>query len=569
MIQFSDKLCMNCMGKLDASGACSNCKLSNVPENPPEYLPQHTILDGQYLLGRVLRANGESVVYLSMDGSTGKPVEIREFFPAHLCARSGFQVVPNAGFEIQYKAFLSDFIDLHRTLSRIQNVPLLVPILDLFEANGTVYVVSELFNGIRFGDFLNINIGELTWEQTREFLFPVLMSLQHLHENGILHRAISPDTIYVSRTGELRLLDFCLAPARTLHSELAAELYAGYAAPEQYTPTGWQGAWTDVYAIAAVFYKTLTGVMPTAACDRADGEYLFSVSGLNDSVPQAVSDILDKALAVDPNQRIPSIAELQSRLTGAQEGGSQGGDTRRVASREEVRQAEKEAEQQEQLERYENYIRYAKRRRRKRPHYGLLSGIFSTILMCSAVLYILYGMYEEKQQSALASASSLTSVSESEYLGSTTVPPLVGVDINTATNDSTYKGKFTFSIIYEANANYSVDVIFEQSPKAGESVEIGSTINVKVSKGIQTVKMPEVVNKTQEVATEMLDLLEIDYEIIPVYEDGFEKGVVTRANYETGTTLTLSRDTVYLFVNQQEYSESSEENSSHRQGLFG
>ena len=568
MIQFSDNLCMNCMGKLDGSGVCPNCRQSGIPENAPEYLPQHTVLDGQYLLGRVLRANGESAVYLALSGETGKTVEIREFFPTRLCARSGFQVNPKPGFEIQYKAFLSDFIDLHRTLSRLRDVPLLVPVLDLFEANGTVYVVSELFGGIRFGDFLNINVGELSWEQTREFLFPVLMSLQHLHENGILHRAISPDTLYVSRTGELRLLDFCLAPVRTLHSELDAELYPGYAAPEQYVPTGWQGAWTDVYAIAAVFYKTLTGTMPAAACDRADGEYLFSVSGLNESVPQEVSAILDEALAVDPNQRIQTISEFQSRLTGAQEGGSQSGDTRRVASREEVRQAEREADQQEQLERYENYIRYTKRRRKKRPHYGLLSGILATILMCSAVLYILYGMYEEKL-AALSSSSSYTSVSESEYLGSTTVPPLVGMDINAATNDSTYKGKLNFSIIYEANANYAVDVIFEQSPKAGESVEVGSTINVKVSKGIQTVKMPDVVNKTQEVATEMLDLLEVDYEIIPVYEDGFEKGVVTRANYETGTELTLSRDTVYLFVNQQEYSESSSEQSSHRQGVFG
>ena len=82
MIQFSDNLCMNCMGKLDGSGVCPNCRQSGIPENAPEYLPQHTVLDGQYLLGRVLRANGESAVYLALSGETGKTVEIREFFPA-------------------------------------------------------------------------------------------------------------------------------------------------------------------------------------------------------------------------------------------------------------------------------------------------------------------------------------------------------------------------------------------------------------------------------------------------------------------------------------------------------
>ncbi len=553
------------MGLLDDNGVCTSCKAAQVPPNAPECLQHHTVLDNHYHIGKVLRRNGESTVYLAFNTYTHAPVEVREYFPTTLSHRSGTQVAPNAGAEIQYKAILSDFIDLHRSLMRLKTIPILIPVLDIFEANQTAYVVSQSFPAIKFGDFLNINVGELTWEQTRGFLLPLLISIQHLHEANILHRGISPDTLLINKSGEIKLIDFCLPTVRTAKCELEPQLFSGYAAPEQYDIGSWQGTWTDVYAIAAVMYKTLTGAKPSDATARSESEPLFAVSELNSTVPKQVSDILAEALAVAPASRIKTIGELQVRLSSTQEGGEEG-QTRRVVSREEVARAEAEAAQARaaaQAAEYDETLRRTKRRKRRRPHYGLLSGVLSTIVLCSIVLYILYGMYQDRYQKDLSQSSSISSVTSSEYRGTMKVPNFIGADIDAARADPQYNGKITFSLIYEANADYPEGQIFDQSPKAGESMEVGGVLNVKVSQGVTKVEMPDdIVGRKQEDAVARLDALKIDYEIIPVYETGYEKDVVTRTNFEPGTQITLGKDIVFLFVNQQEKESSSSSSSS-------
>lgn len=561
-----EPLCMNCMGLLDDNGVCTSCKAAQVPPNDPDCLQHHTMLDNHYHIGRVLRRNGESTVYLAYNTYTHAPVEVREYFPTTLSHRKGAQVTPNAGAEIQYKAILSDFIDLHRALMRLKTIPILIPVLDIFEANHTAYVVSQSFPAIRFGDFLNINAGELTWEQARGFLLPLLISIQHLHDANILHRGISPDTLLINKSGEIKLIDFCLPTVRTAKCELDPQLYSGYAAPEQYNIGSWQGTWTDVYAIAAVMYKTLTGAKPSDATARSEGEPLFAVSELNSTVPKQVSDILAEALAVAPASRIKTIGELQARLSSTQEGG-EGGQTRRVVSREEVARAEAEAAAEAQAAAqaaaYDETLRRAKRSKRRRPHYGLLSGVLSTIILCSAVLYILYGMYQDRLHKDPGLSNSLSSVTSSEYRGTMKVPSFIGTDLDAARSDPQYNGKITFSLIYEANADYPEGQIFDQSPKAGETMEIGGVLNVKVSQGVTKVEMPDdIVGRKQADAVAKLEALKIEYEIIPVYETGFEKDVVTRTNFAPGTEITLGKDIVFLFVNQQEESSSSSSSSS-------
>ncbi len=89
-----------------------------------------------------------------------------------------------------------------------------------------------------------------------------------LHRSGLIHRGICPDNILLPIDGTARLTGYGTLALRTGGSELKSQLYPGYAAPEQYSAAEFSGRYTDVYALAAVCYKMVTGQTPVAAPQR-------------------------------------------------------------------------------------------------------------------------------------------------------------------------------------------------------------------------------------------------------------------------------------------------------------
>lgn len=144
-------------------------------------------------------------------------------------------------------------------------------------------------------DYLKENAGELTWAQFSRMLPPFLTSLSLLHNVGVVHRAISPETIFVTDKNELYLTDFSISAVRTANTELECEVYSGYAAPEQYSASNRQGTWTDVYAVCAVLYRVLTGTMPTSAISRMENDNLTAPTLLNPNIPRHVSNEIGRA----------------------------------------------------------------------------------------------------------------------------------------------------------------------------------------------------------------------------------------------------------------------------------
>ena len=74
----------------------------------------------------------------------------------------------------------------------MRNLPHIMPTLDIFSANNTTYVAYEYLEGIKLIEHLKNNAGELTWKQVSK-LFPTFFTtLSLMHNNGVIHRAISP-----------------------------------------------------------------------------------------------------------------------------------------------------------------------------------------------------------------------------------------------------------------------------------------------------------------------------------------------------------------------------------------
>ena len=306
------KLCFGCFEPVNDEPKCPHCGYKQQSPYSPSYIAPGTILKEKYMVGKLISHNGEGATYLAYDTVISCKVILKEYMPDVLCTRNTEtqSVVVNPGSNVQYKSLMEEFTELNKKLAKLRTIDHIQQVLDLFYENNTTYVVFEYIDGQNLMQYLKENGGSLSWKAVQKLFPPLFTSLSQLHNAGIVHRGISPNTIYVTSKGGLKLTDFCIASARTNNAELTPELFKGYAAPEQYSPSVWQGTWTDVYGISSVLYRILTGCMPTEASLRSESDDLTPPSSLNCDIPDNVSDAIINGMKVAGDERIQSINDF-------------------------------------------------------------------------------------------------------------------------------------------------------------------------------------------------------------------------------------------------------------------
>ncbi len=306
--------CRNCFAPSPAE-PCERCGWHRGVPTPAPYLPVGTLLQGNYRIGRVLGHGGFGITYLGWDENLALKLAIKEYLPRDFATRTG-----NSGSVSVYTGEahnwfdygLDRFQDEARTLAKFQQHPGIVSVYNFFRANSTGYMVMEYVEGVTLKAFLE-HRGPLPYEMARKTLLPVMDALRAVHAEGLLHRDVSPDNIYISFQKQVKLLDFGAARfAAGGHSRsLSVILKPGYAPEEQYRTHGKQGPWTDVYGLAATFYRCLTGVVPPEALDRLDQDSLKKPSDLGVEIPAAAERMLMAGLAVRANNRPQSMEAFE------------------------------------------------------------------------------------------------------------------------------------------------------------------------------------------------------------------------------------------------------------------
>lgn len=300
----------------ESEGACPLCGYSPDVPSLPEYLSPGTFLNDRYIVGKLLRFNGEGADYIGFDTVTSSKVTIREYMPDTLCSRAKNSsiIAVKQNCVAQYKAFMSEFVELNKMLAKMRTLGHINPAIDMFGDNNTGYVVFRYIEGINLAKYLKEHAGELTWDEVMKMFPPIFTTLSLIHNAGLVHRGISPENIIVDEKGELKLIGFCIADARTANTELASEIYSGYAAPEQYSSSNWQGTWTDVYGICALLYRILTGTAPTNAMERLANDTLLPPKSLNNNIPSNVSKVIMNGMSLSGELRIQTVTELVTQL---------------------------------------------------------------------------------------------------------------------------------------------------------------------------------------------------------------------------------------------------------------
>jgi len=297
-------------------------------EMPPHILRPRTILNGKYLLGKVLGQGGFGITYIGWDLVLDVKVAIKEYYPSGFVTREAISsgsatVQPFTGSQGDFfirgrEKFLSEA----RTLAKFFSLPGIVSIKDFFQENGTAYISMEYIDGQTLKDYLVQMGGKLPADQIFYMMKPVMSSLVEIHRTGLIHRDISPDNIMISKEGQMKLLDFGAARdfSDSGNKSMSIMLKPGFAPEEQYRSRGVQGPWTDIYALSATIYKCITGVTPEESVERVHEDQVRPPSMLSISVDSAQEAALMMGMAVLQKNRFQSVSELYASLYTPQTG---------------------------------------------------------------------------------------------------------------------------------------------------------------------------------------------------------------------------------------------------------
>ena len=144
----------------------------------------------------------------------------------------------------------------------------------------------------------------------------LLQALDKVHRQGIIHKDISSDNIFLTGADSIKLFDFGAAKFQGTETErtISIVVKSGYTPPEQYSSESEQGVYMDIYAAGAVFYEMVTGKKPTDALDRIVEDDLKRTGSFPIKIDEYLERIILKAMALDPKMRFQSAKQMQMVL---------------------------------------------------------------------------------------------------------------------------------------------------------------------------------------------------------------------------------------------------------------
>jgi WD40 repeat protein/predicted Ser/Thr protein kinase len=285
---------------------CPNCSRDN-PDNAQTclycgealrgLLGHNTLLEGRYRVTHVLGSGGMGAVYLADDTRIpGRQVAIKESLNTSLQAQSQFQ------------SEVSLMVGL--------NHPGLPNVSDQFTSPlGRQYLVMDYAEGETLEDVVNRR-GPLPEAEVITLVEQLLDVLEHLHSHSIIHRDVKPANIKLKSDGKPVLVDFGIAklhaPGHSTQTWARGVGSPGFAPIEQYGAG--TDARSDLYSLGAVMYYLLTGQSPPEAPDLAAGMSLSPPRKLRPDLSPHVQKVVFKAMALNPDQRFQSAAEMRQAL---------------------------------------------------------------------------------------------------------------------------------------------------------------------------------------------------------------------------------------------------------------
>ena len=505
-----NKRCMGCMEQYDSGlEICPYCGyVEGTGAEEAIHMAPGSILLDRYIIGRVLGYGGFGVTYIAWDGKLEQKVAIKEYLPSEFSTRiPGQSCVTLLGGEKneQFRDGLKKFVEEAKRLAKFQNESGIVKVFDSFTENETAYIIMEYLEGETLSDRLKRD-KVIPEDEAVSMLMPVMRSLETVHKEGILHRDIAPDNIFLTTNGQVKLIDFGASRyATTSHSKsLTTIIKPGYSPKEQYDSRGDQGPHTDVYALAGTLYKMITGVTPpeamgrNAECETRKRDPLMPLHKYCKSISQKRENAILNALNIRIEDRTPDVASFMKEL-----------DSEPPAKR-----------------------RYGKIKKIDLYHWPVwlkvgIPALMAVVITFGALLATGVINFPSLFTEEIVIPDGIVSVPDVEGLSKDEAIRLIEEANLTASSEGSIESKYidagvivlqtpTGSSYLEENGivtlmissgnddNVAAGKVISQSIEAGEKVEKGTTVTIVISKGSKSMKMPNVKGMTYSEAEKTL-----------------------------------------------------------------
>ena len=516
----NQKICMHCNQAVPMmADTCPNCDKICANENPNGTLSTGALIGDKYTIGAVREIDGDGVLYEAFDVETQLPVLVKEYLPVTLCSKRDDEgnVIVKDGCAVPYKTTLVDFVDLFKELKRLAGRPGIMTVQHVITEKNTAYVAFEYKKSVTLTEWLNKQTDFVAFEESYRLLKPIMLALTAMHEIGLIHRGVSPDNINITPNGTTFLSGYGTLALRSTDSELNPVLYDGYSAPEQYSSTEFQGNYTDVFSFAAVMYKMAAGTAP-----QFDEEWnCQTLKQVGADVPTYISKAIDASMQHQSSMRTSSMGELRSQLDGTVKNSpARSSKTTKAANNANLKMI------------------------------GIcVAGVLVVVLI---LWFAIKSILPDTSSSSSSSSSEITS-SSSEVIESEpsfgTAPDFTGKKYDDIENNPEYSEKYLFTVVEEYSDTYSTGTVIRQTPAFDEELPSSGVIQIVVSKGSKTVKMPNVVGySTGDVRLMLLDAGITSQNFVTIANDGsYKAGQAVRTDKEVGSTINVQYDTVTVY----------------------
>lgn len=432
-------------------------------------------LDGRYEITELIGIGGMADVYKAIDVVEDKVVAVK-------ILKNEFSNDDD---------FLRRFRNESKAIAVLSH-PNIVKIYDVGFTEKIQFIVMEFIDGITLKEFMEQQ-GVIKWKDAIFFITQILRALQHAHDRGIVHRDIKPQNIMLFPDGTIKVMDFGIArfareEGKTLSDKAIGSVH--YISPEQARGDVTDEK-SDIYSIGVMMYEMLTGQKPFDAENPVSVALMHMQTkarlprDVNPDVPLGLEEIVTRAMQKDASKRYQSASEMIKDIEQFKKNPdilfeykyltNDSADTKyfnAVPSKERETSMRKKTNSKNI---YSNEIDDIddEEESKKSLFIPVLTAVAAGVVIIAAffIVTILIDVINNKTPTL-------------------TMENLVGLNYFEAKKQ--YAGTYRIELDVTEYSEYEKDIIFWQSRPAGDDIKKDAVVNVKVSKGVKMVSVPDV-----------------------------------------------------------------------------
>lgn len=511
-------------------------------------------LDGRYEIQDVIGVGGMAIVYKAYDNIDDRIVAVKVLKDEYLA---------NEEFRRRFK-------NESKAIAVLSH-PNIVKVFDVSFGDRLQYIVMEYVEGITLKEYIE-KCGNIDWNEALFFIIQILRALQHAHDKGIVHRDVKPQNIMLLENGTIKVTDFGIA--RFSHSETRTVTEKAIGSVHYISPEQAKGELTDekadIYSVGIVLYEMLTGKLPFDG-DSAVAVALMQVNDeatlprmINSEIPVGFEQITMKAMQKVPRERYQTAAEMLLDLEELKRNPNIKFDYRTYFVDEEpTRPINKVQDKKNITVDYDDFSdtgvrervsvsavtdvqnkaarRPAKPRReapvaQKKNKNGKTVAIVAGIAVALVIFIIVLIVSMLKNGNITLGVGKKIEVDN--FIGLNYEELILG--------NEEYEKKYNFETYYASFSDGEEGCVYDQDPKAGDTIPKGSTIRLYIVKAGEGQVIPDFTEKNYKEACDSLERLGFKVTTVPIESDNLEIGQVVRTEPAANSSV-LAGSTVTVY----------------------